>query len=54
VTSAAIVDAIINPQPQARYVVATVGGLPASVYVALTWLLPANIMDRIILGAIGN
>jgi len=47
VTNDAITDALTSPRPRTRYVVANVGGIPASFYVWLTWLLPDNIQHAL-------
>eukprot|EP00008_Paramoeba_atlantica_P015596 CAMPEP_0201475842 /NCGR_PEP_ID=MMETSP0151_2-20130828/1190_1 /ASSEMBLY_ACC=CAM_ASM_000257 /TAXON_ID=200890 /ORGANISM="Paramoeba atlantica, Strain 621/1 / CCAP 1560/9" /LENGTH=312 /DNA_ID=CAMNT_0047856049 /DNA_START=42 /DNA_END=980 /DNA_ORIENTATION=- len=45
VTSEAIFDALTNPTPQTRYVVANVFGIEASIVTRLLWLLPDSIVD---------
>ena len=45
VTTNAIMHALTNPKPQARYVVATVKGVPAPIVTWLAYLLPDRIQD---------
>lgn len=51
-TSAAIVHALTAAQPQARYIVATVGGWPAWVYATLAWVLPQRAFDTVVLAGV--
>ena len=48
VTDAAIVDAITNPRPPARYFVANYGGIPATVLAVITRVLPTYLLDTIL------
>lgn len=48
VTSAAILDALRNPKPKTRYVVANVKHFPAWTLTTLAWLLPDRIKDLIV------
>lgn len=48
VTSAAILDALTNPKPKTRYVVANVKHFPAWTLTTLAWLLPDRIKDMIV------
>eukprot|EP00434_Breviolum_minutum_P006516 symbB.v1.2.005751.t1/scaffold307.1/size232847/16 len=48
VTSEAIADAMTNPKPKTRYVVANVKGTPAWMLAFLGWALPDRIKDVIV------
>ena len=47
VTSEAVLDALANPYPSTRYVVANIEGTPACVAMRLIWLLPSHITDKL-------
>jgi NAD(P)-dependent dehydrogenase (short-subunit alcohol dehydrogenase family) len=49
VTSAAIAHALLSPQPQVRYYVANILGAPAWLLAGLARVLPARLMDRVML-----
>jgi len=48
VTSEAILDAIDNPSPRARYVVANVDGIPLWIMAKLIWHIPVEVLDFIV------
>lgn len=47
VTSDAILHAISSAQPQTRYTVANVGGIPASILEWVIWILPDRVIDML-------